>query len=143
MNYINTPQTGIKYRKRVGVYGLVVNQRLEIAVVKTSTGYFLPGGGVEENESFIECLKRECQEEIAFDVCVGKYLSAYTYYFYSTTLDYPMESIGYFYECVDYTPLDKPSEKDHALIWMTLKDAADALYLKNQQAAVVEYQGSL
>jgi len=60
----NQPDKNKQYTKRPGAYGIIENDDGLIAVIKTKTGYFLPGGGIEENESPEECLARECLEEI-------------------------------------------------------------------------------
>jgi len=40
--------------------------------IKENTSYWvIPGGGVEENESHKEAIKRECLEELGVDVSVG------------------------------------------------------------------------
>lgn len=49
----------VNYIDRVGVY-LVPMKEGKIGVVKTSNGYFLLGGGLDNGESHEECIKREC-----------------------------------------------------------------------------------
>lgn len=52
---------------RIGVYGICIQDK-KVLMVKTQSGtktiYNFPGGGVDDNEGFIDALKRECLEEI-------------------------------------------------------------------------------
>ena len=57
---INKPETGKTYTKRIGVYAIITNNQDLLAIIKTPLGYFLPGGGLENNESEESCLMREC-----------------------------------------------------------------------------------
>lgn len=36
--------------------------------------YVFPGGGIEENETKEDCIKRECKEELGIDIEIKKYL---------------------------------------------------------------------
>ena len=124
------------YMKRIGAYALISNKKNLLAIVKTNTGYFLPGGGVKENETFENCLQRECIEEMGFKIRILNDIACGNYYFYSTTLNTDMESIGYFYECEILEKFNSNTEEDHLLVWLDPKDAVKSLYLKNQQEAV-------
>lgn len=48
---------GIEYKDRVGSYAIIFDSNDSIAVVHTSTGYFLLGGGLDNNETHEECIK--------------------------------------------------------------------------------------
>lgn len=136
MDYLNRPEEGIDYVKRVGAYGLLEDEDGRLAVIKTSTGYFLPGGGLEEGEELQACLAREFIEEAAIKVSVGDKLSALSYFFYSTTMHIHMESEGHFYRCKFVDALDTGCEEDHQLVWLELKEAVKKLFLANQKEAV-------
>lgn len=51
------------YIDRKGVYAIIMNEKNEVATVKLPHGYFLPGGGLEGEESKEACLRRECLED--------------------------------------------------------------------------------
>ncbi|MBS4537507.1 NUDIX domain-containing protein [Clostridium sp. D2Q-11] len=140
---VNEPDKDLKYKQRVGAYGILKNDKDEIVIVKTSTGYFLPGGGVENNENYEECLQREFIEEVGFKVKIVSKIAIISCFFYSTTMNIDMESKGYFYICDLIEELKEDTEEDHELIWLSYKEAIDKLYLLNQKRAVEIYSQSL
>lgn len=82
--------------KRISARGLIVTEkglavifRRKITGNETKEYYALPGGGVNENESLEECLKRELNEELNIDVNI-KDLA------FKVETD---ERIEYFYNC--------------------------------------------
>jgi 8-oxo-dGTP diphosphatase len=127
----------VEYVRRQGVYAIILNhQDGKVAVVKTSTGYFLPGGGVEENEEHEECLKRECLEEIGYETKVQEFVGRAERYFYSTTLNQYMVSDGLFY-ITDLVGLPQtPSEDDHELVWIKRSNVTTLLFHEHQAWAV-------
>ncbi len=56
-----TKQVGIDYIARPGVYAVIENNDRQIAVIETSNGYFLPGGGIDTGESVVDALKRAAE----------------------------------------------------------------------------------
>jgi len=138
---INQPSKNKKYTKRVGAYALIKNNEGLIAVIKTDTGYFLPGGGVEGKEGIEECLKRECIEEIGIEVRDLTLFAQGNYFFYSTTFNFNMESVGNFFVCKINKILSIPTEDGHELVWMRLTKAVELLYLASQQEVVRLFEG--
>ena len=47
----------------IRIKAMIFNSNKELLIAKTDELYHLPGGHLEKNESFIECLKREVREE--------------------------------------------------------------------------------
>lgn len=50
-------------RSTIKARALIVNDKKEILLTKSSDMYILPGGKLESSEDIIECLKREIKEE--------------------------------------------------------------------------------
>lgn len=121
------------YRIRPGVYAVIINRESEdVAAVKTSTGHFLPGGGIEGTESHEECLKRECLEEIGCEIDIGKSIGRAKRYFYSTTNHEYMVSDGYFYLVSITSQSCVPIEDDHEFVWIKRNDVTQLLFLEHQ-----------
>lgn len=66
-------QSVIDLALRVGVYGLCMRKG-QILMVQTQSGsrliYNFPGGAMDDGESLLESLKRECREELGCNVIV-------------------------------------------------------------------------
>ena len=136
----NKPDADKSYVKRVGVYAIIEDEKKLIAIVKTSTGYFLPGGGLEDGESLEECLKRECLEEIGAKIFHLNNFAQGNCFFYSTTVNKYMEGFGYFFTGNIETELTVKTEPDHELIWLSASEALCLLYLDNQREALRIHQ---
>ena len=52
----------VSYVDRKGAY-IIPSHNGKLGVVQTSKGFFFLGGGIDENETDIECIQRECSEE--------------------------------------------------------------------------------
>lgn len=112
-----------EYKVRPGVYAVILKEdERVVAVVKTPSGYYLPGGGLEEGETHSECLKRECLEEIGRPIQVRDYIGQAGMYFYSQTDSVYMFNDGHFYSAECGEELDIPTEEDHEFGWLPFED---------------------
>lgn len=81
-------------QKRVRAIIIENGKLLTIKRVKEKEIYWvLPGGGIEDGESDIEALVRECHEELGVNVEVGEFVSEDDFYWKGE-----LEKI-YFYKC--------------------------------------------
>ncbi|MDP4147637.1 MAG: NUDIX domain-containing protein, partial [Bacillota bacterium] len=121
-------------------YSLIFNsQKDKIAIIQTSDGkYFLPGGGIENNENHQECLKREALEEMGMSIKVGPFVGYARRYFYSTNEYKYYLSKGYFYLCDMGRKISNPIEEDHLLKWIEPLEAIENLFHEHQSWAVNE-----
>lgn len=128
----------VKYTDRPGAYVIPIRGD-DIGVVKTSKGYFLLGGGIEEGETDEMCIIRECLEETGYDVKVMDFIcSAETYgYHYS---NHP--SIENFHPIQAYylgEILEKkqnPIEEDHYFKWVNYETIRGNLFVEMQNWAL-------
>ena len=122
------------YFDREGAY-LIPRRNRQVGVVKTPKGYFFLGGGLENGESHLECIQRECIEEVGCSARVeGKLCSAETY------CTHP--KIGYFHPIQTYyfgVLLDKtvpPVETDHVLLWIAYEELKGKMFSEMQNWAL-------
>lgn len=126
-----------KYLDRVGAY-LIAETDGRIAVIKTAKGYFLPGGGIDENESHIQCIEREVFEEIGCECAVKKYLCSAEEYIFHEKIGY-FHPIQYYYTGKIGSKIQEPTENDHALVWIDIQFAAENMHSAAQKWAVMQF----
>jgi 8-oxo-dGTP diphosphatase len=131
-------EDGKEYIWRPAAYCLMFNsQKNKLAIIQTSDGkFFLPGGGIENNETHKECLKREALEEMGMDIEVGHFVGCARRYFYSTSEYKYYLSEGHFYLCDMGKQINKPIEEDHILKWIEPFKAIENLFHEHQSWAV-------
>ncbi|PKM70597.1 MAG: DNA mismatch repair protein MutT [Chloroflexi bacterium HGW-Chloroflexi-4] len=126
----------IEYHDRVGGYCIIFDQNGRVAIIRTATGYFLLGGGLDNNETHEECITRECVEEAGLLVSVNHFVCKADKFHWSDTLNYYMHGIGFFYLADIVENLGNPKEKDHELVWLTKDEACKCLFLEHQSWAL-------
>lgn len=133
-------EEGKEYIWRPAVYCLMFNsQKNKMAIIQTNDGkYFLPGGGMENNETHKECLKREALEEMGMEIEIGPFVGCARRYFYSSNEYKYYLSEGHFYLCDMGKQISKPIEEDHILKWMEPFQAKENLFHEHQSWAVNE-----
>lgn len=141
---------GIDYEPRPGAYGIgfrkvkqsvegrVVDEVLQLGLVHTPRGRFLPGGGIEGGESHEEAIKREFIEEIGRDVKVLSFVTQANQAGLTPRTQRYVVLQGYFYLVEILGPKGQQVEEDHELRWIDLDEALTSLRLMNQSYAVKE-----
>lgn len=126
-----------EYFQRKAVYGVVISSEGKIATIETPGGYFLPGGGIENNESHENCLKREFLEETGYEIIFGNYIGRSSLYHISKNSKY-MHGIGFFYFVDLYYKKNNGIEEDHKLIWLEPTECINGLFFKHQSWATAK-----
>jgi 8-oxo-dGTP diphosphatase len=117
---------GCTYVHRPSAYALVRNPAGEWAVVRTPNGCFLPGGGMERDETPQQTVEREAREECGFVLETRAPQASAIQYMYST------EEKKYFAKTCEFVEAEvidmvSPQEHDHELVWMGLNQALASL----------------
>ena len=134
MHRVFGTKENVEYFDREGAYFIPCHNN-HVGVVETPKGYFLLGGRLEDGESHLECIKRECIEEVGCLPCVeGRLCSAEAYAMHSV--------IGYFHPIQTYyygKLSDKgfiPTETDHILRWVEYDQIRGKLFAEMQNWAL-------
>ncbi|MGE4132369.1 MAG: NUDIX domain-containing protein [Bdellovibrionales bacterium] len=126
-------QIDIKYVDRPGAYGVIEDENGRIALMRTSWGVFLPGGGINPGESELDGLAREIFEEMGARVHKASLFAKANQYLFSRHYQQYFRKMGSFYQVTlpgDPKSISKAPfriEKDHELIWITHAQIKDSL----------------
>lgn len=92
--------------------------------------YTLPGGGQDVQETLIEALQRECEEEVGVKVQIGELVRVADFYKQRET-EFPSTRhlVEFMFTCAvaeDYKPINgtHPDKHQVDVVWLPLKDVA-------------------
>lgn len=134
-----TPDPHATYQDRPSVYALIFNGEHRLAVIETSHGRFLPGGGVDQNETDKQALFRELKEEMGWRLLDMNFFMDANQYGYSGFYKKYFLRLGRFYHA-KAVPDDAPTEKDHVLLWLSIEEAMVTLKEEYQRFVVGKLQ---
>ena len=127
-----------KYDFRETCFGVVVSNN-KLLVVKKKGQYSLVGGGIEDGESFEECLTREFEEESGYNIKNIEELVCIDCYWLAAG-KYPMESkANIFIVEVDDLSFTNPTEEGCISEWVDIDNAIDLLPLPYHKKAIEYY----
>jgi 8-oxo-dGTP diphosphatase len=126
-----------KYLHRKGAYAIILSTAKDkVLTVHNGKGlHFLPGGGIEEGENDLECLKREMLEETGYRAKIDTFIGSALNYFFSSENE-PIVSDGNFYLAQLLDKVQEPSEDDHLLEWVHIEIMEDFFFYQHQVWAV-------
>ena len=117
---------GHSYVRRPSACALIRNSAGQWAVVRTPLGCYLPGGGIEADESPQETVEREAREECGFVLKTRPPMASAVQYVYSIEEKKYFEKVCYFLEAGIIGTV-QPEEADHELLWLSLDQAVACL----------------
>ena len=112
------------YEPRRAAYAVVRGPEAKIAVVQTSSGYFLPGGGALPDEAPEETVTREVREELARDVKIVCEIGEAIQYFYAEGKHFRMEARFFEVELRG----EAGGQGEHQLCWLDQGELEGAFF---------------
>lgn len=128
------------YNKRPGAYVIIESDEDDkIAIATDAVGvYFFLGGGIEENETPEEALKREVIEESGYSLKNIILFDKVASWCYSETRGY-MDVEATIYIANFDKKVAKPIEEDHEIIWVNPLEYKNKLYHEYQRYILNKY----
>lgn len=121
---LHTEDQAIDYLPRPGAYAVIINSQKELLLIQEPTGWFLPGGGQDENETLDQTLIREIREELGVTAKAVSYLLAADDCRYSPIYKQQFHIQSHYF--ITEIPTDKSfvSEEQSEAVWVPLSQAA-------------------
>jgi 8-oxo-dGTP diphosphatase len=126
---------------RESAYVLAIRNDGCLAVVRTSQGTFLPGGGIESGETPQEAITREALEECGLIIQPGAWAVRAIQFVYSKHEKTYFEKRSTFLDGVMVSIDSTQCESDHELVWTGGKESTRILSHESQRWAVKQWQG--
>ena len=127
--YGEAVQTGQKYIRRPGVYGVLLRGREVLLTFQEEPlpEYQLPGGGIDKGEAPIAALHREVFEETGWHINTPRWLGTYRRFTYMPDYDLWAEKVCTIFLARPTLQMGPPSEAGHTAIWAGAQAAVDLL----------------
>lgn len=127
---------GVTPVARPSAYAIVPGDGGRLALVRTTKGWFLPGGGIEPGESPADAVVREAREECGLGLAPGKELGCATEIVRSEAEDTWFEKRCTFVLAAVTASGLACSEDDHALAWLVPAAAVGVLVHESHRWAI-------
>ena len=133
---------GQKYRRRAGVYGVLLDGQSVLLTHQAAPvpEYQLPGGGIDAGENPIATLHREVMEETGWHIGTVRHLGTYRRFTYMPEYDKWAEKVCYIFLARPTLRLGPPTEPGHRAVWAS---RAQALHMITNQGDRTMLQGAL
>ena len=122
------------YYVREGAYVIPIKNN-NVCIVKTPKGYFLIGGGMDEEESETDCLVRECLEETGCTIVLKEKIASAETYCEHPKLKH-FHPIQHYYLGELSVKIQEPLESDHKLEWVEIEETKGKMFAPMQEWAI-------
>lgn len=129
----------VVYTKRPASYVIIERKEdKKIAIATEGKTFFFLGGGIENEETEIEAVKREVIEESGYSIKHIKYFDKVTAWADGVKRG-PLDVTATFYIAEFDKKIAEPIEKDHTVLWVNPSDYKDKLFHEYQRYILQEY----
>jgi 8-oxo-dGTP diphosphatase len=134
--YGEAVKAGQRYRRRAGVYGVLLDGNDVLLTHQASPvpEYQLPGGGVDPGENPIAALHREIHEETGWHVGPVRHVGTFRRFTYMPEYDKWAEKICSVFLARPTLRMGPPTEPGHTAIWAPAKRALDLVSNEGDRA---------
>lgn len=133
MKYVGSKEENVEYRKRPGVYAIIVNKDDDkVGIVTDGEDYFYLGGGIENGETKLEALKREMIEEAGYSIKNIREFEEVGSHIFAEDKGY-LEIIASVYIAEFDKKIAEPIEKDHKVLWVTPEEYVSKMFREWQR----------
>jgi 8-oxo-dGTP diphosphatase len=126
---------------RESAYVVAIRDDGCLAVVRTSQGTFLPGGGIESGETPPEAITRETLEECGLIIQPGAWIVRAIQFVYAEREKTHFEKRSIFLDGLIVGFDSTCREPDHELVWAEAGEATRILSHESQRWAVEQWRG--
>lgn len=110
-----------------------------LAIIRTGTGSYLPGGGILDTESAEDAVRREAREECGLEVLPGSWRRAAIDHVTVPREEVHFEKRSVFYDAAVVAQVSEPAESGHLRVWLPPREAFAALTPPSHRWAVTEW----
>lgn len=142
--YGDTPQNGMRYRHRPGVYA-ILPQDGQLLLTWQDAPHFefqLPGGGIDPGETPLQALHREVFEETGWRIANPRRLGAFRRFVFMPEYEIYAEKLCHIYRADPVRPHGPPRENGHTAVWMSPEDAILSVAVDGDAAFIANFQAS-
>ena len=118
---------------------MICDEQGRIAVVRATRGWFLPGGGIEADETAEQAVERETREECGFVIQPRAIIGNATEIVHSPAGTAGVDKVSVFFDAV-VTGAVLGTEPDHELVWLSPAEAVARLSHKSHRWAVTKFE---
>ena len=128
---------------RPSAYAFILNGAGQVAVVRSSDGTFLPGGGIEGGETPEAAVMREALEECGLRIRVGDCVNRAVQIVDSESYETYVEKRCYFFDAEIERELPGQAEPGHETLWVEPESVDRFLSHESQAWAVHDWKSRI